>query len=58
MEACGPSGRVEDLCEELQILTFVCSTNDEAWRWKNVKRKTDRDDALNLARLSPTTRSP
>jgi transposase len=52
MEACGPSGWVKDLCEELQIPTLVCSTNEEAWRWKNVKRKTDRDDALKLARLA------
>jgi transposase len=52
MEACGPSGWVKDLCEELTIATLVCSTNEEAWRWKNVKRKTDRDDALKLARLA------
>jgi transposase len=52
MEACGPSGWVKDLCEELGIPTLVCSTNEEAWRWKNVKRKTDRDDALKLARLA------
>jgi hypothetical protein len=26
--------------------------NCEAWKWKNVKRKTDRDDALKLARLT------
>jgi transposase len=52
MEACGPSGWVKDLCDELEIPTLVCSTNEEAWRWKNVKRKTDRDDALKLARLA------
>jgi transposase len=52
MEACGPSGWIHDLCEELGLKTLVCSTNEEAWRWKNVKRKTDRDDALKLARLS------
>ncbi len=52
MEACGPSGWVRDLCEELGIETLVCSTNEEAWKWKNVKRKTDKDDALKLARLA------
>ena len=51
MEACGPSGWMHDLCEELKLDTLVCSTNEEAWRWKNVKRKTDKDDALKLARL-------
>jgi len=52
MEACGPSGWVNDLCQEHRIKTLVCSTNEEAWRWKNVKRKTDKDDALKLARLA------
>lgn len=52
MEACGPSGWVSDLCEEMGIKTLVCSTNEEAWRWKNTKRKTDKDDALKLARLA------
>ena len=52
MEACGPSGWLHDLCEELGLKTLVCSTNEDAWRWKNVKRKTDKDDALKLARLA------
>ena len=52
MEACGPSGWICDLCQELGLKTFVCSTNDAAWQWKNVKRKTDKDDALKLARLA------
>ena len=52
MEACGPSGWINDLCLELGLKTLVCSTNDEAWRWKNVKRKTDKDDALKLARMA------
>ena len=52
MEACGPSGWICDLCQELGLKTFVCSTNDAAWEWKNVKRKTDKDDALKLARLA------
>lgn len=52
MEACGPSGWISDLCQELGIKSLVCSTNEEAWRWKNVKRKTDKDDALKLARLA------
>lgn len=52
MEACGPSGWIRDLCEELGLATLVCSTNEEAWKFKNVKRKTDKDDALKLARLA------
>ena len=51
-EACGPSGWLSDLCDELKIKTLVCSTNEEAWQWKNVKRKTDKDDALKLAQMS------
>jgi transposase len=52
MEACGPSGWISDLCQEYEIEAFVCSTNEEAWRWNNVKRKTDKDDALKLARMA------
>ena len=52
MEACGPSGWISDLCHQEKLETLVCSTNDEAWQWKNVKRKTDRDDALKLARMA------
>ena len=52
MEACGPSGWVSDPCAEHGIRTVVCSTNEAAWRFKNVKRKTDKDDALKLARLA------
>ena len=52
MEACGPSGWISDLCHELGLETMVCSTNDEAWQWSKVKRKTDKDDALKLARMA------
>ena len=52
METCGPSGWINDLAQELGLKTLVCSTNEEAWRWANVKRKTDRDDALKLARMA------
>lgn len=30
----------------------VAGTGGEAWKWKNVKKKTDREDALKLAQLS------
>ena len=52
MEACTASGWVSDLCDELNLKRLVCSTHEEAWRWRNVKRKTDKDDALKLARLA------
>jgi len=52
MEACGPSGWINDLAQEHGLKTLVCSTNEEAWRWANVKRKTDKDDALKLARMA------
>jgi transposase len=52
MEACGPSGWISDICHEKKLKTIVCSTNDDAWAWKNTKRKTDRDDALKLAKMA------
>ena len=52
MEACGPSGWINDLAVSQQLKTLVCSTNEDAWKWSNVKRKTDKDDALKLARMA------
>ena len=52
MEACGPSGWINDLATSLGHKTLVCSTNEDAWKWSNVKRKTDKDDALKLARMA------
>lgn len=52
MEACGPSSWVNQLAESLALKALVCSTNEDAWRWSNVKRKTDKDDALKLARIA------
>jgi transposase len=51
-EACSQAGWVHDLCEELKLPATVASTTGAAWQWKHVKRKTDRDDALKLARLA------
>src|SRR5207247_10362095 len=50
-EACSQAGWVHDLCEELGLSPLVASTTGAAWQWKRIKRKTDRDDALKLARL-------
>ncbi|MCA9195255.1 MAG: transposase [Planctomycetales bacterium] len=52
MEACGPSGWINDLAQSYGLKTLVCSTNEDAWKWSNVKRKTDKDDALKLARMA------
>jgi len=50
-EACVLTGWVSQLCDARSLKRHIAATNGEAWRWKNVKRKTDRDDALKLARL-------
>jgi transposase len=57
-EACTLAGWVYDLCAELGIKARVANPNGEAWKWKNVKRKTDRDDALKLARLTALCELP
>lgn len=57
-EACGQAGWVHDLCRELGLRPLVASTTGAAWQWRRVKRKTDRDDALKLARLPRTRAAP
>lgn len=52
IEICPLAGWVCDLVRSLGIEIQVAKTTEQAWRWKNVKRKTDRDDALKLAQLS------
>lgn len=52
IEVCGIAGWMHDLAVSLEIEIEVVDTRHEAWRWKKVKRKTDREDALKLARLS------
>ncbi len=49
----GPlAGRVHDLARACGLRVCVADTTAEAWRWRNVKRKTDRDDARKLVRLA------
>jgi transposase len=43
---------VHDFCQSLGYKVLVANPSAEAWRWKNVKRKTDKDDALKLAKLT------
>lgn len=58
VEACTMAGWVIELCQRLGLPTKVANTSGEAWKWKNVKRKTDRDDALKLARLTALGQLP
>ena len=58
MEACSICGWISDLAESLAIEVRVANTLGEAWKWKRVKRKTDRDDALKLARDRPSSNNP
>jgi transposase len=51
-ETCDTSGWVHDIASALGFAVAVANPCDEAWRWRKVKRKTDRDDALKLVRLS------
>jgi transposase len=49
----GPTaGWVKDLAEAMGLSVEVANVNDQAWQWKRLKRKTDRDDALKLAKMS------
>ncbi len=52
IESCSTSGWVHDTCTAAGFKVLVCNANQEAWKLKNVKRKTDRDDALKVARLA------
>jgi len=57
-ETCTAAGWLADLCEQLGVGFFVANPNGEAWRWSTIKRKTDRDDALKLARLTDMHQLP
>ena len=52
LEACDCAGWVHDLAAALGCRVTVANANHEAWRWRRVKRKTDRDDAPKLAKMA------
>ena len=52
IEICSIAGWVCDLVRTLEIEIQVVNTNEEVWRWRKVKRKNDRRDALKAAQLS------
>jgi transposase len=52
IEVCSIAGWVCDLLREMGIEVQVANTSDDAWRWRKVKKKNDRCDALKAAPLS------
>jgi transposase len=52
IEAGPAAGWICDMAQGMKITIQVANTNDERWQWKKSKQKTDRKDALKLARLS------
>ena len=52
IEICSMAGWVSDLVLSLDIELQVANPSDDAWRWRKVRRKNDRQDALKAARLS------
>ena len=45
IEACAIAGWVHDVCTSQDYPVLVCNPAQEPWKWKHLKRKTDRDDA-------------
>jgi transposase len=55
----GPSaGWVADLVRSRGFACQVANPSHQGWRWRNVKRKSDRIDALKLAQLSAVNQLP
>jgi transposase len=51
IEACLLAGWVRDLCVAKGVKCLVANTTSEAWKFKHLQRKTDRDDARRLAEV-------
>lgn len=58
LEVCTIAGWVVDIAKTLGKETETANTTHDAWRWKNVKKKNDREDALKLAKLSAMNQLP
>jgi len=52
IEVCNIAGWVCDLLRGMGVEVQVANTSDDAWRWRKVKKKNDRQDALKAAQLS------
>ena len=62
-ESCDVAGWLHDLAVALGFAVKVANCCHEAWKWNKVKRKTDKDDALKLAKMAlldqlPTVHMP
>jgi len=57
-ETCDCCGWVYDIARALGFAVAVANPSHEAWRWKRVKRKTDRDDALKLCQMAAMKQLP
>jgi len=58
VEACANAGWVHDRAIGAGHVVKVANTAAEAWKFKHLKRKTDRDDALRLAELEAIGQLP
>lgn len=58
IEICASAGWIADMCGALGVELQVANPNHDAWRWKNVKNKSDRGDALKMAQLSVANQLP
>ncbi|MEX0610734.1 MAG: transposase [Pirellulales bacterium] len=52
IEACPIAGWIHDVCTSRGYQVLVCNPAQEPWKLKHLKRKTDRDDALKIAKLA------
>jgi transposase len=52
IEVSSMAGWVCDVLREMGVAVQVANTSDDAWRWRKVKKKNDRSDALKAAQLS------
>jgi len=57
-EISSAAGWVCDIVQALGVEAQVANPNHQGWRWKNVKHKSDRTDALKLAQLSAMNQLP
>jgi transposase len=58
IEVCDMAGWIKDLCQQLGLELRIANANSEGWRWRNVKKKTDKTDVLKLVSLSLTHQLP
>lgn len=52
IEICNLAGWICDLLRGLGVTVRVANPSDDAWRWRKVRRKNDRGDALKIAQLA------